>query len=71
MGGKGVSKVPGIGEAISERLAKCGMSQAKDLYGRFLSDPKHFKALIENHGGNSKNQNDAYRAMREWDLQNN
>lgn len=71
MTGKHVSEVPGIGESIGQSMAKTGLCQAKDLYGRYLSNPECFKGLVERHGGNSKNQNDAYKAMKEWDHQNN
>lgn len=66
-----VIDVPGIGEAIASNLNLSGIYYAKDLYARFLLERRSFKGLIEEHGGNSKQQDDAYKAMKEWDSQNN
>ncbi len=66
-----VTDVPGIGDAIGCNFNKTGINFAKDLYAKFLVDRRSFKGLIEEHGGNSKQQNDAYKAMKEWDNQHN
>ena len=71
MGDTLVREVPGIGDAIGTRLNRTGIKFAKDLYARYLLDKRGFKELIEDHGGNIKHQNDAYKAMKDWDAQNN
>lgn len=65
-----VTKVPGIGPAIGKRLKRAGITTAMALYGCYLSDKRDFKYVIEEYGGNTKHQEDAYRAMKQWDERN-
>ena len=62
-----VTIVPGIGKAIGERLKRKGISTAIALYGCYRTDKKGFKELIEDNGGKTIHQNDAFRAMKDYD----
>ena len=73
MGQKLVTDVPGIGNAIGQRLREnFGIFIAKQLYGHFiLNTQETFAQLIHQCGGNRAHQAYAYNAMSDWDRQHN
>ena len=68
---KSVKDVPGIKDVIGGNLEKAGINTAKQLYGRYLTDPAKFKNVMMNHGANSGQQRAAYHAMKGWEEQHN
>ncbi len=65
-----ITSVPGVGDAIGTRLYRAGITSAKALYGCYLTNKRGFKELIASYGGNVKHQEDAIKAMRDWDVKN-
>lgn len=65
---RSVKDVPGIGPAISEKLAKGSkITQATELYDQFRDKSKEdFMKLMKEHGGNKRHQNDAYHGLKDW-----
>ena len=61
-----VEEVPGIGQAIKKNL---GLETAGQLYEKFRAfNEEGFKKFIKNHGGNAQHQEEAYRALHDWDV---
>ncbi|XP_062381937.1 barrier-to-autointegration factor-like [Sardina pilchardus] len=70
MKGKPVTAVPGIGRVSGGQLQSQGYHKATDVLGKYLTvneNRNDFQGWLKDDGGaNSKQQGDAYKAMREW-----
>ncbi|KAG0424459.1 hypothetical protein HPB47_028323 [Ixodes persulcatus] len=70
MGNKHVSTLPGIGEALGERLERRGYDKASKLLGEFLVHNKDktlfTETLQKNCGANRKQASDCYDALKDW-----
>ena len=68
---KPVKDVPGIGDSGARKLAP-KITTAKHLYRLYLKDPEGFRDELEDsYGLRHSDAEAAYKAMREWDEQNN
>ena len=70
-GNKPVKEVPGIGDSGGRKLAP-EIRTTEQLFGLYLMDPEGFKdKLVKKYGLGRSDAQKAYKAMREWDEQNN
>ena len=68
---KSVKDVPGIKDVIGGNLERAGIKTAKQLYGRYLTNPAKFKDFMMHHGADRGQQRAAYNAMKGWEEQHN
>ncbi|KAG0423036.1 hypothetical protein HPB47_001184 [Ixodes persulcatus] len=70
MGNKHVTTLPGIGEALGEKLEGKGYDKASKLLGEFLVQKKDktlfTETLQKNCGANRKQASDCYNALKDW-----
>lgn len=70
IGDKLVSELPGIGEALGQRLQRKGYATAYNVLGQYLLLNKQEELFIDwmkmTSGANSKQAADCYAALHEW-----
>uniref|UniRef100_A0A1L8DX06 Barrier-to-autointegration factor 1 n=1 Tax=Nyssomyia neivai TaxID=330878 RepID=A0A1L8DX06_9DIPT len=70
MRGKRVTELPGVGNAIGQRLNAAGYDRAESMLGQYLhlkKDKGSFQAWMKTtSNANSKQSSDAYQCIKDW-----
>ncbi|XP_069173423.1 uncharacterized protein [Procambarus clarkii] len=70
MGGKGVTKVPGVGQATGRRLSNHGCTQATNLLGEYLVRQGREHSFVDfmqdNASAQPQHAKATYNALKEW-----
>lgn len=70
MGNKSVRELPGVGNTLGKRLENAGFKKSDQVYGKYLvmdQSRDRFEGWMKNtSNANSKQANDCYQGLKEW-----